>query len=462
MLEKITAYIEKHNMLEYRDKVIAGISGGADSVCLLCVLRKLREEKKFEIIVVHVNHQLRGVMALRDEEFVQELCRQWDIPCIVYRRDVGKEAMKRKLSVEEAGREVRRDAFRETMAKYHGTKIAVAHQMNDNAETLLFHLARGTGLRGAGGMQPVSGKVIRPLLCLERSEIEEFLSINDISYCQDETNDSDVYTRNRIRHHFIASLEQDINPKAVFHMNRTMEWLREVQAHLDQEAEYFWEKCVCKKNASWILMQDGMEEVPEILKPMLIGRVIGEAAGQKKDIAEVHVRAVHELLKKQVGRQIDLPYGIHADRIYEGIQFTKGKRIKQLVEPIDLLARSEIQTGEWIIRHDILDAGTPGIKLEEKPYTKYFSYDIIGKGVSIRTREPGDDIVIDDAGNTQKLKSYFINQKIPKDKRDEILLITSGQHVLWIVGYRISRAFRVHSDTRKILKIEVSKYVEEE
>lgn len=232
MLKKIKEYADKWNMLEAGDKVVAGVSGGADSICLLFVLMELQKEIPFELTAVHVNHGLRAEAADRDEAYVRELCETYRIPCVSYRENVELIAKNRKQSLEEAGREVRREAFRRTMESWGGTKIALAHHKNDNAETFLMNLARGSGLKGLGGMLPVNGTIIRPLLAAERQEIEQYLKENGIAYCTDETNKSDDYTRNRIRNHMIPLLEDGVNKRAVAHISDTMERLREVQEFL--------------------------------------------------------------------------------------------------------------------------------------------------------------------------------------------------------------------------------------
>ena len=242
MEKKILNFIEKYHMLQKEDKVIAGISGGADSICLLFVLLRLKEKIGFDVIAVHVNHGLRGESAKRDERFTETFCREWNIPCIVYHENVKEIAVQKKLSVEEAGRLVRRKAFEEVRVRYGGTKIALAHHQNDNAETMLLNLARGTGIRGLSGIRPVNGYMIRPLLGINRKEIEYYLKEHQLSYCEDETNAGDEYTRNRIRHQILPMLEEQVNRQAVRHMNETMEQLNQIRDYLEREIE---EHCRC-------------------------------------------------------------------------------------------------------------------------------------------------------------------------------------------------------------------------
>ncbi len=193
MVSRIRAYIRENRMIEPKDRVLAGLSGGADSVCLLFVLLELRRELDFELFCVHVNHNLRG-----DEAFVRELCRAQGVPLVCRSCRVRERAEEEGRSLEEMGRICRYEAFGEIAGEQGCSRIAVAHHADDQAETMLFHLFRGTGIRGLSGMRPVRGKVIRPLLILESKEIREWLAERGIAWCTDSTNQSEDYTRNLI------------------------------------------------------------------------------------------------------------------------------------------------------------------------------------------------------------------------------------------------------------------------
>ena len=213
MLEKVENYIRQWKMLEKGDKVVVGLSGGADSVCLFLILEELRKKIGFEILAVHVNHGIRGEEAKADEEFVKTLCEKKEIPCRSVSVDIPKMAVEYRMSEEEAGRTARREIFEQAAEEWGGTRIALAHHQDDNAETFFLHLARGSGLRGLGGIYPVNGMYIRPLLCVGRKEIEDYLKGREMSYCIDATNMEDAYMRNRIRNHVIPYFKENINEK---------------------------------------------------------------------------------------------------------------------------------------------------------------------------------------------------------------------------------------------------------
>ena len=233
-LEKIENYIRQYHMIEKGDRIVIGVSGGADSVCLLMALCSLQEKLGFQVLVCHVNHELRGEEAAQDEAYVEMLCHKMQVPFFAFHENVELIAKKRKESLEEAGRYVRRQAFEQLCREQGGTKIATAHHSNDNAETMLLNMARGTGLRGLCGIRPVYGKWIRPLLELSREEIEQWLKDCGISYCIDETNQEDEYTRNRIRHHIIPVLEEQVNTRAVEHFVKLSEQAEEIYEYLEK------------------------------------------------------------------------------------------------------------------------------------------------------------------------------------------------------------------------------------
>ena len=235
--KKVEQYIEQYQMIGRGDRIVTGVSGGADSVCLLFVLCELRKKLGFEVIVCHVNHQLRAEAAEQDEAYVKELCRKLDVPCRIFHENVELIAKNGKKSLEEAGRIVRSNAFETVCRESGANKIATAHHKNDNAETVLLNLARGSGLQGMCGIRPVYGNRIRPLLCLTRKEIEEWLEEEQISYCTDETNEEDEYTRNRIRHKILPVMEQEINRQTVEHINRLSLQAEEIWEYLNLQTD---------------------------------------------------------------------------------------------------------------------------------------------------------------------------------------------------------------------------------
>ena len=239
-LQKVKRFMTETGMLQNCSEIILGVSGGPDSMTMLHILNELRDEFGYRLRVVHVNHGIRGKEALRDQQMVEKICSEWKIPCAVYNYDVPALALSWKMGTEEAGRKVRRIAFEKekenAVAIPEKVRVALAHNQNDMAETMLHHLARGTGIRGLCSLKPLNGEIIRPLLCLERSEIVNYVEENSIQTVLDSSNMEDDYTRNRIRRHILPLIEQEVNPRAVTHMAEASEIFGQAEAYFTKLA----------------------------------------------------------------------------------------------------------------------------------------------------------------------------------------------------------------------------------
>ena len=449
---------------------MAGISGGADSVCLFFVLLELQKEMDFAFYAVHINHGYRGEASDRDEQFVRDLCEKYGVPLQVFSVDLESTAKKRKQSLEEAGREIRRGLFEKEMQSRNACKIALAHHENDNAETFLWNLCRGCGLHGLGGIRPVNGVYIRPLLGMTRGEIEIFLQKRQQPYCTDATNLETDYTRNKLRHLVLPVLEEQINRQTIRHMNTTMEELRELDDYVEMQVEAAYRACVEKESDEICLIRkEPLSQYPELLQNKVIFRCLTETAATQKNLGRVHVEDVRALLEKQPGRCLDLPVRVRAVREYEGVRLkkirykeeqpVKERRAEQTTVCLTIPGTTVLPEQNLKVTCRILEKNplSEGIDIPQKTYTKWFDYDIIKKCLHIRTRQSGDWITVDGAGHRQKLKSWFVNEKIPYKHREEIPLIAEGNQIVWILGYRMGSAYRISSETKRILQIDVEK-----
>lgn len=470
MVERIKRFMEKWNMTEPGDRVLAGVSGGADSVCLCLILEELSAELQFSLEVVHVEHGIRGEESKKDAEFVRTLCGKLGLVFHEAAVHVPEYAKRHHMGDEEAARILRYREFSRLAQTLPGTKIALAHHMEDNAETMLLQWIRGSGLDGLCGMRPVrsgpQGEVyIRPLLEAGRTEIEAFLADRGQQFCQDSTNADLSYSRNRIRHQVIPELLR-INPQAVKHMNRTAERLAEVRDYMDARTDAWEGQALSVGEDGVLLSVCELKRQPKALRMRLIHRAVSRGAGAGKDITCAHLEAVEQLLWKQTGRGVDLPYGLVARREYDTIV------LKDAVENDAAPAALEITGQQLETWRREAGAGGIGIDLQglhftfriflfqgnmeeipRKMYTKWFDYDMIKNGFWIRTREPGDYFVLDKAGHRKKIKDYFVNEKIPAGQRNQMLLLTQGAMVLWIVGGRMGYSARVSECTRMVLEI---------
>ena len=482
--DKVRKYIEKYHMIEENDLVAAGVSGGADSVCLLHILRRLREEKRFRLLAVHVDHGVRAESA-EDAAYVERLCRSLEVPFYLRKVDMNGYAKREGLSSEEAGRLLRYGAFREVLEAQklagESLKAAVAHNCNDRAETMLFHMFRGSGMKGLASIQPVRETVIRPLLCLERKEIEGYLAEHGLQYCQDYTNEEDTYTRNRIRHHILPYAEQEICPGAVAHMGELAEIVSETERYLEGQTRRLYELYVEEIGPDSVpvsLHINGtalLSEDPAMYKRVLL-TCMEHLTPHRKDITGQHINDLVRLMAKDGSKELSFPYGIKAYKEYGRLYLTRMAAQKETGGEENAQCgightcmigwpAYEVEVPSEIF---VPDEGTFIFSLLEKKagfcekeqnipqnrYTKWFDYDKITTSLILRTRQQGDYLTVDAAMHTKSVKQYMINEKIPKMQRDRMYLLADGEHILWIPGYRISQGYKVDESTERILQVQ--------
>lgn len=463
VLTNVRKQILKFHMIEPNDRIVVGLSGGADSVALLLVLKTLQEELGFFLEAVHVEHGIRGEESRSDQSFAEELCKRLQVEYHSYSVAVPEYAQRNGLGLEEAARLMRYEIF-EKVAKLRTAKIALAHHMEDNAETILFQMARGSSLNGLCGMQPVreteAGIVyIRPLLSIHRKDIEEYLRKQNQEFCTDSTNGDIEYSRNYIRKVILPDLIQ-INAQAVAHINESASYLSDVRDFMEKEVESAWID-VARIDESIVLDIEKLKALHLVLQKEIIYKAIGIMAGGKKDISSVHVEQVLGLLENQSGKEISLPNQLIAIRENTTIRLFFSKENSDKIEQKkdifvseELLKNlKEISCGKGTFSICILKKDGSEGEIPRKTYTKWFDYDKINSGFCIRTRRSGDYLIYDEKGHHKKLKQYFVDEKIPVTKRDEVLVLAKDEVILWVVGGRISEHVKVTKMTNTIVEI---------
>ena len=439
-MKKVNEYIKLNNLLEKKDNIILGVSGGADSVCLLYIMNELKSEYDLDITAVHINHMIRET-AGRDEDFTRNLCEKLGIKFISQNTDCPAISERDGISLEEAGRNERYRLFNEMGEKEYGKdkyKIAVAHHMDDLAETLIFNMARGTGINGLASVKCVSGNIIRPLLCVTRAEIEEFLLGAGAEYVNDETNFSDDYARNKIRHKIIPTMNE-ITEKAVNHMASCAGQLGEIEDYLRNQTDLLWSKYVRVSEEGILISDTVLSEHPALVK-RVIHRALTEVAGRARDISAIQIEAVLNLFELQTGRKRDLIYNMEALRVYEGVKIATKQEVSE-EDKENILGSLHFEIKDRDFSQNI----------PTDLYTKWFDYDKIKYSLNVRFRREGDYLTVNDQNSKKLLSDYMTNEKIPSEKRDEIPLLADGEHILWVVGYRISNYYKVTDETKKIV-----------
>lgn len=465
---EVAEYMKRQQMLSRFRRVYVGLSGGADSVCLLLVLKTLSEAERFELRAIHVHHHIRGAEADRDLTFCEALCEKMNIPLKVVHVNVPELARENKESEELAARRARYAAFAQVIAQEvsgqtntdeaGGTPdvaVAVAHHRDDEDETMLLNLLRGSGLSGLCGMktvrcmETVAGSlwVIRPLLCVSRAQIEAYLTECGQDYVTDSTNLSTDYVRNKIRHRVLPAMSEARGEEAES-LSRTFSRLRgqlsQIEAYMLQEAARFTDTHAVWENGSISVPVKAMKEQPEALQTYVVRECIGRVrGGDLTNIEAVHVEDVCGLLSGQSGRQIVLPQGLKARRSFD-----------RLVIGPD--GETDAAGGELLIR--VFDGGLAFYKEHEEKirrsvYTKWLDYDKMVTSFCLRTRRSGDRMVIGAGGEQKKLTRILMEAKIDAGLRDLWPVVADGDRVVWVCGYRIDEEYKITETTRRVAEV---------
>lgn len=439
MLKDAFETTEKYGLISEGDKITAALSGGPDSTALLFFLCEIRKTLNIEVSALHVNHMLRGDESERDALFAEELCKKHGIPFAKYEADVSHIAAEKKLSIEEAGRKARYEAFKNGLERFGSDKIATGHNKNDSAETFLMNLARGAGMRGLTGLAPISREndvnicVIRPLINCDRAQIEKWCAQNNIPTITDSTNLQTVYTRNKIRLELLPWLKNNVNHDIVGTITACAEILSEQNALLEALAQEAFSDCMTEPGKTTTITVSLDISKLEKLHPALMKLTIREAlkalCGSLNNIGAIHINDVLSLMEKGTGKRISLPGGIVCETRYGFLDFKMAEKetqdfCSQLSEtPVYIKQKGCYATfSEMLLNIDNL----------KNLCTKMYKCDNILSEVFLRTRLPGDRIKL--PGGTKKLGDYYTDKKIPRVQRAQALLVAEGGNVLSVLG----------------------------
>lgn len=456
--EKVKQYFIENKLADMGDSVLVGLSGGADSVCLLFILLSLSEEFKFKIYAAHVNHCIRGEEAKRDEEFCESLCKRLGVPITVVNCDVPALAKKTGMSLEEAGRKARYEAFYELADKQGCNRIAVAHHMNDLAETFLFQLFRGSRLTGLSGIRARNDRVIRPLLCLTRDEIEAYLESGNETYVTDSTNLDDDYSRNIIRNKILKDAE-NIQTKSVQHIADTAAYLDRVRQFIDERASNLYLQAVEENLPDSVLINiKALEEADRLLSESVVYTALCKVAGRKKDITSDFVDDCLLLADKQTGKSIDLKYGITVKKVYDRLVIRKplfdnsnaNCNNELIIEKTDV--PDDVSAIDFVMQNGGFPDGKSRKIFDEDKLTAKF-----GKGFKIDFRpcSPEDEIQVYSDGRKKRCSYVLADEKYSEEERSLVKVAAIGREVLLIPNVRGSEAFRIDEETKKIIGLSI-------
>lgn len=457
MEKKVLKNIIDHRMVETGDTVLAAVSGGQDSMAMLMCLVSLRERLGFRLVIAHVNHGVRGELADRDQRFVELTARKLYLPYHTINVDMVAHGRMLGISSEEAGRLLRYDFFRQVLAGYGKGKIAVAHNMNDQAETVLFRIMRGTGIDGIKGMSFNQDDIIRPLLNIKRDEIESYIRENDIEIVEDHTNLETVYTRNRIRLELLPYIMKNFNPNIIEGLFRMSLLAAEDSMIIEESVEKKYNSLVKNKSHNSIIFKGSifMRE-PQPLGKRLIRKAVLDIKGTLHGVEEKHISSAMELFQNgRTGSSLDLPGGIVARVSYDEFSIEKARHLREELPQIEIVP-GDNRIPEWglIIKVEITNSADSGGR-EKSSVT--IDGDKLEGEILLRQRRDGDRFSPIGLIGSKKLKDYFIDKKVPRDQRDTIPIISDSKGIVWVAGYSVDKRVAVDKNTINHLRLTIIK-----
>lgn len=444
--------IHKFNMFQPGDKVVVGVSGGADSICLLNILKSLKEYK-LDLIVAHLNHGLRGAESDRDEKFVEKTAGELGLFYVSERADVEGYKSENNLSTEDAARQLRYRFFQKLLKEKQAHKIATAHNLEDQAETVLIRFLRGSGSQGLSGIPPVNNNIVRPLIEITREEIKKFLISENISWVEDSSNSSTEFTRNRIRHELLPVLKE-YNPRIAEVLARSTDLFRSECELIDIHAESYFDSIFTQKHFGFLAMTEAYKEQHKALRYSMIRKCIEKLKGDLKAVSLSQILSIDEQIhSKNASSEFSLP---------GSLMFSKGHGLFVISESsfknlnfsyrIDDFGESKYENEFTIITENSSDRTG---WLDES--VAFLSSKKIDFPITVRSFKPGDRFRPLGSKGFKKIKDYFIDQKVPRFLRKSIPVFESGGEILWVGGFRVDERYKVGKGEDQFIKITVKK-----
>lgn len=464
MQNRILEYIRQQQLIARGDKLIVALSGGPDSVCLLHMLHTLRNELGIDIHAAHLNHKLRGAESDEDSHYVSELAQSFDIPLTSHSSDVASYRRSGSLSLEEAARELRYAFLAEVVNNQGGTGIVTGHTRDDQIETILMNIIRGSGIRGLRGLQPKTilkaGKnsipvtVIRPLIPLSRAETAEYCRQHGLFPRSDSSNQSTDFLRNRIRLELVPLLKS-YNIKIEDSLLRLAAISNDDYLLIEERSKEIWHRVAQAEDDRLSLDLKSLEALPRTLQRHTMANALQYMLGSLYDIEFTHIESMAELIQKPAGKSLHLPQGLLLIKEYDRLILTRDPHSSCPFPPLKESYIIDVPgcyyLDGWKINAEI---ATPPLQVDSYDrFTALLDLDKTGQRLTVRTRKPGDRFYPLGMNSPKKLQDFMVDIKIPRTWRDRVPLICSPNSILWIVGWRIDERMKVCPATQRILKI---------
>ncbi|SCI31134.1 MULTISPECIES: tRNA lysidine(34) synthetase TilS [unclassified Romboutsia] len=459
IFEKVLSTVNKYELIQKGDKIVVGLSGGPDSVCLLHILNRMKEEWDLEIYAAHLNHQIRGIEAQKDAFYISKLCEELGITFFIKSINVPEYCEKNGVSIEEGARQLRYEMFYEIKNNTRANKIAIGHNLNDQAETILMRMMRGTGLQGLKGIEYIrDGVIIRPILDVERYDIEEYCKQNKLNPRIDQTNLESIYTRNKIRLELIPYMKDNFNSNVIESIVRMGNSLRSDNDYIETEAVNKFNEVSNLKSDSVELKLNKYINLHNSIKVRVLRNSIKHILGDTNFIDQRHIDDIIELEdESKIDKMINLPRGVFVYRKKDSLIITTKEIVIEDIEfCYNIPSNGFIKVKEigMVIETQVISVDKYKMSKSDKS-CKWFDFNKIKGGIVVRNRKAGDKIKL--SGGSKKIKDLFIDIKVPKEDRSKIPVIADQQGILSVGDLRHSENYKIDSDTKEVLKVSFKK-----
>lgn len=461
--KKVHNFIRDHNLFYPGEKVIVAVSGGADSLCLLYILNSLKSLLNINLHIAHLNHGIRGREAEKDARFVARLAGKLGIPLTSKYEDVAAYKKRMRLSLEEAAREKRYEFFAGVAGEENADCVAVAHTSNDNVETILLHILRGSGISGLRGLMPRSVmqfgqdklrlNVVRPLLEMSRTEVEEYCRESKIKPRFDSTNVSMTFARNRIRLELLPQLKS-YNPRIEDALLRLASIANDETAFLEEQVSQLWSEIAEEYEDAVALDIKMIIHLHPIVQRQLLRWAVKYLWGTTRDIEAFHIEDMIKFISKPAGKTLCLPQGLRLHTEYNKLILSRDQAEICPFPPMEtysLAIPGKTEIPGWLIETIVLKK-EPGVF--EGNFIATLDHDKTGDNLIVRGRCRGDVFQPLGMQQTKSLQEFMIDAKIPRHWRDNIPLVCNNSNLIWVVGWRIDDRFKVTDSTEKVLRLE--------
>lgn len=459
IINKVRSTIDKYNLLQEGDKIVLGLSGGPDSVCLLHIFKQLQDEYKISIYAAHLNHQIRGIEAQKDVMYISNLCDSLNVPFFVKSINVPQYCKDNGLSIEEGARKLRYEMFFEIKQKTNSNKIAVGHNLNDQAETILMRVMRGTGLQGLKGIEHKRDDVIiRPILDIDRSDIEKYCEDYNLNPRIDNTNLESIYTRNKIRLELIPYMRENFNNNLVETISRMASNLKMDSDYIEQEAFRIFKEISNLNDKSVKIKLHAYSNLHTSIKSRIIRNSIKYILGDTNFVEQKHIQDVFDLEKdNKIDKYLVLPRGLFVYRKKDFLLITNEEIVYEEMDFCYNLPKDGVikikELGLCVETKLISIERFRSMKVDKS--SKGFDFNKFKGGVVVRSRKPGDKIKL--TAGSKKIKDLFIDLKIPREERGRIPLIADEESVVCVGDYKSSEKYTIDSSTKEVLKVSFKK-----